>query len=81
MHETEIVEYKKLSDGQFAVKVRCCGDEQHDSWHTVDAKVLLDPAAYVASLSAHRARVATDHQASILAENVLKALVGKKESH
>lgn len=80
-HETEVVAYKKLSDGQFSVCVRCCGDEIHDSWHTVDATIMLDPVKYSASLDAHRDRVATNHEVAIQAEEIAKKLVGQKKAH
>lgn len=53
----------------------------HDSWHTVDAALLLQPEKYEASLAAHRNRIATGHEAAIRAEEKLKALVGHKEKH
>lgn len=80
-HTTEIVAYKKLSDGQFAVCVRCCDDTDHDSWHTVDATTLLDPEKYAASLDAHRDKVATGHAVAVQAEEIAKRLVGEKKSH
>lgn len=80
-HTTEIVAYKKLSDGQFALCVRCCNDTMHDSWHTVDATVMLDPVKYAASLDAHRDKVAASHEVAVQAEEVAKRLIGEKKNH
>ena len=34
-HTAKTIEFKQLSDGALAVRVRCCDDETTDSWHTV----------------------------------------------
>jgi len=34
-HTAAIQEAKQLSDGQVAVRIRCCGDATTDSWHTI----------------------------------------------
>lgn len=74
-HEVHIIDYKKLSE-QFAVCTRCCGDEQHTSWHTMLPSVMIDDAALEASISKHCEHVAQQHEAALQAEVHLKNLVG-----
>lgn len=75
-HTVSIVDYKKLSNGQFAIMTQCCGDAQHTSWHTMDASVIIDDPKYQASIAEHCDMVATHHEAAIVAEQTLKELVG-----
>jgi hypothetical protein len=75
MHKTSIVAYRKLSNGQFAVLVRCCSDAGSDSWLTVAAEVAANPSRLKISLGGHHASVADLHDASQRAEENIKALV------
>lgn len=34
-HNVAVVEKKKISDGSISVRLRCCGDDLTDSWHTL----------------------------------------------
>lgn len=75
-HTVHILEFKKLSDGQFAIKTCCCGNEQHVSWHTMDASVLIDDAKREASITEHCAMMAQHHAAAVTAEAHLEKLAG-----
>lgn len=66
-HQTEIVAFKKLSNGQFSLCLRCCGNPSTDSWHTVAASVMASPKKRKESIKFAKERVAKEH------ENVVKA--------
>jgi hypothetical protein len=66
-HSTEIVEVKKLSNGQVAAKIRCCGDASTDHWHTMAVQVASDPETRKASLDPQRQFVAEQHEHAIKA--------------
>lgn len=34
-HNVAVFEKKKIADGSILVRLRCCGDETSDSWHTL----------------------------------------------
>ena len=78
-HTTEIVAYKKLSNGQYSYCIRCCGNASTDSWHTMDAAT--DPTSRAASISAARVRVATEHEATTQAETEIVEEMGKTAEH
>lgn len=78
-HTTEIVEYRKLSDSEFAVCIACCGEHLH--WHTMHASVVVDPEKKDASILQARELAATNHEAAVKAEEHLKSLVGSKVAH
>lgn len=78
-HTTEIVQYKKLSNGQFSYCVRCCGNQSTDSWHTLDFSG--DPAERARALDAARQRVASEHDAAVKAEAEILEQMGKTEEH
>lgn len=68
-HTTEIIEYRKVSNGQVAARIRCCGNASTDHWHTMAVSVASDPAARAASLGQQRDFVATQHDQAIQAES------------
>ena len=78
-HQTEIVGYKKINNGQFAVCLRCCGNPSTDSWHTMAAAVMASPKARKESIKNARARVAKEHEDALKAEEAAIELMGKKE--
>ena len=78
-HQTEIVGYKKINNGQFAVCIRCCGNASTDSWHTMAANVMADPKKRKDSIKAARARTAKAHGDALKAEEAAIELMGKKE--
>jgi len=71
MHATEIVEVKKLSNGQVAAKIRCCGDASTDHWHTMAVQVASDLDSRKASLDPIRQFVAEQHEHAIKAADGL----------
>jgi hypothetical protein len=75
-HDTKIVEYKKLSDGQFAVSVSCCDEPAQISWLTVDASIVIDPVKFQAALDGHIERVVLAHEGALQADTTLAGLVG-----
>lgn len=80
-HETEIVAYRKVSNGKFAVCIRCCGNAGTDSWHTMASKVLASPKARKESIKNARARVAKEHEDAFKAEEASIELMSTKEEH
>jgi hypothetical protein len=80
-HKTKILEYRKLSDGQFSVLIQCCDDEQHTSWHTMHASVASDDAKRNASIHGHRERIAELHEHAIKAERSLRESIGEEIDH
>lgn len=80
-HKTKILEYRKLSDGQFAVKIQCCDDEQHASWHTMHASVASDDESRLVSIGNHRQRVADLHDHALKAEAAIKQHIGEEIEH
>lgn len=73
-HETKILDYKKLSNGQFSVLIQCCGD--HASWHTMAATVDVEDF-----VSKARARVAAEHEAANVAQQKLEGIVASIQKH
>lgn len=95
-HTTEIVEYKKLSDSEFAVLIRCCDPcaeckdhaeinyqckTCHLHWHTMHSSVVVDPVKMNVSIQWARDLAATNHDASIQAEARIKAMIGNQIQH
>lgn len=80
-HRTEIMEHKQIADGLFAIRVRCCGEEITDSWHTMAPAVINDPVQLAASVQWKHERVAELHQASQIAATQLHAMVGTSVTH
>lgn len=70
-HTTEIVEYKKLSNGLVAALIRCCGNASTDHWHTMAVSVAADPVTRKASIEPKREFVSQQHEQAILAESGL----------
>jgi hypothetical protein len=68
-HTTEIVEYKKISNGQVSCLIRCCGNASTDHWHTMAVSVASDPVARAASLAPQRDFVANQHEQANKAES------------
>lgn len=75
-HTVEIVDYRQLSDGQFAVAIRCCGNKMHTSWHTMVAEVVNDSARMETSILEQFQRVAALHEAALKSHANLQKLVG-----
>lgn len=80
-HTTEIVEVVKLSDGQHAIRVRCCGEASTDSALTVDSVLIQESAKLQAEIAAHRQRVSDLHESHLRAAEHLQGLVGQKVEH
>lgn len=79
MHTTEIIDFKKLSDSEFAVLIKCCDDHLH--WHTMHSSVVNDETKQIASLQWARNIAAENHEAAIQAEAKIKTLIGSKVDH
>ena len=76
-HTTEIVEFKKISNGQFSYLIRCCGDQSTDHWHTLGVNV----ADRIASLQVAREYVAAQHEKSLEITNEAATLAGQTVTH
>lgn len=35
-HNTEVVAWERINNGQHRICVRCCGDKDTDHWHAID---------------------------------------------
>ena len=81
IHTTEIVEFKKLSNGQFAICIRCCGNPSTDSWHTMAADVMATSKKKKESVGLAQKKVAKEHDDAIKAEAAAIELMGAKEEH
>lgn len=79
MHTTEIIKYEKLSNGQFAVIIRCCGNAGTDHPHTLPVSQSAEERAK--SIADQRALVAKQHEDSIQAEAHAMSLIGSVETH
>lgn len=80
-HTTEIVEVVELSDGQHAIRVRCCGDDSTLSSLTVDSKLLAHPETLNREILSHRKRVSDLHDSHLKCAEHLQGLVGQKVEH
>lgn len=80
-HTTEVVEYKKLSNGQFAVIIRCCGNASTDWSHTMAAEVASDSTRRTASLDTARGACSALHQHALDAEAALLSEMGATQDH
>lgn len=61
MHMHRIMEMKTLSDGEIAVRFRCCNEELSDSWLTIHNAHELDEAGIDAVIQAHGETVSARH--------------------
>ena len=61
-HKTEVFGVQHLSDGEIAVKLRCCGDESTDSVHTIEVSGDLAQADLQAWLDGRHAQVQGLHE-------------------
>lgn len=75
-HQVQTIDYKQLSDQQFAICSQCCGEKIYTNWHTMHSQVVSDPDKRAASIAFHQSYVAENHEAGIAAEATIKTLVG-----
>jgi len=80
-HETEIVKFEKLSNGQFSITIRCCGNASTDYTHAMDAGVLANPEKKQNSITDARLRVSMQHDKVQQAEQALIELAGETVKH
>lgn len=80
-HKTEVMEMKQLADGLFAIRVRCCGQDITNSWHTMAPAVINDPVQLAASIEWKHGQVAELHEAAQNATIALQAMVGTSVTH
>jgi hypothetical protein len=78
-HKTEFKGYRKISNGQFAIDIVCCGEHEHP--HTVGSIVMSDPDLLNKSISEAHRIASLDHEAARKLENHLNGLVGKTVEH
>lgn len=76
-HNVQITEFRQVADGLISVAACCCGLQETKSWHTMASEIILDDAAYQASVNAHLQRVAQLHETTNQALAKLPSLVGK----
>lgn len=74
MHKSKVTAVKVLSDGQLAVKVRCCEDESTASWLTVNNTHEHDADSLREIVVAHQLRVEAHHAKRDKAHAFLKSL-------
>lgn len=79
-HNVQITEFRQLADGLVAVAAVCCGQESTKSYHTMASSIVLDDAAYQASVGAHLQRVADLHETTQQALAKLPLLLGKSHA-
>lgn len=77
-HTTEVVSYQKLSNGQAAVVIRCCGNASTDFPHTFS--FTGDAAQRAQNLQSAHGQCAQQHQAQIDSDAGLPALM-EPETH
>ena len=63
-HKTTVVEVKELTDETVSYCVRCCDEEQTDSWCTVNIAALSD-ADVQKTLGEHAHRLIAKHDAKL----------------
>jgi hypothetical protein len=80
-HQTEIVEYKKLSNGQFSFCIRCCGNADTDTRQTMAASIVAVKKQRNALIKKMRMRVSEEHEKSVKAEAAALEVMGEKEEH
>jgi hypothetical protein len=80
-HTTEIIEIVNLSDGQKAIRVRCCADDSTISALTVDSVLIQQPQVLSELIAQHRQAIAQRHEAHLRAGEHLAGLVGQKVEH
>ncbi len=86
-HNVAVVEKKKIADGSISVRLRCCGDESSDSWHTLQLTHearnpdeeggvhACAPEEVQAWLDGRKVVVANLHEAHLQADALLGSLV------
>jgi hypothetical protein len=75
MHDVKIIEKKRLSDGQIAVLIQCCGDSQHQSWHTLEVNLSTTPESITAWAEDRKQHVQTQHALTQAADAHLESLM------
>lgn len=60
-HTVEILEIKEVSDELVSYRLRCCGEELSDTWHTLS--VLIPD--HDGQLESRKAEIAARHQAKV----------------
>jgi hypothetical protein len=80
-HTVEVAAYKKLSNGQVAVCLRCCNSPATDHWHTMGVSVAADPVAREASIGSQRVFVSQQHDDALKAEAAAFAELGTVTTH
>jgi hypothetical protein len=76
VHSVAVTNYKQLADGILAIQVQCCSDPGSLSWLSMASEVAIDPVQRQAAIDFHINRVATLHDATLTALQVLPTLVG-----
>lgn len=79
-HTTEIISAERIH-GHYVVKVRCCGDPETDTQHSMALEVFADETKRVASMEDAHKLCAAHHELSKQADAALLAEVGSKLSH
>lgn len=83
-HISKVVEWREVSNGQIAVKIRCCDDPSTDHWHTMASQVAADNGRLMSSLATAHSLVTDQHDKHTKAKENLKKLVeedGNSDSH
>lgn len=76
-HVTRVVEYKTLSNGQVAVKLRVDADPASDFSMTLTAADFADAPTREAKLTAGKAQAESLYDASLSAESAAASVVGQ----
>lgn len=80
-HTVEVVKYEKLSNGQVAMTLRCCGDQSTDHVHTMAVSVASNVASLKASLDPQRVFLANQHQSALDTQVVAMGEIGNVTTH
>ena len=78
-HTTEVIGYRKISNGQFAIDITCCGVHKHT--HTVIAEAVSTPDKRDSSIEFARNLAAQNHEQAQQAEKHLLEAVGSTKEH
>jgi hypothetical protein len=76
IHQTTITNYRQLADGLVAIQAQCCGDPGSFSWLTMTSEDAADPVKRQSNIDFHLNRIATLHDSTLTALQVLPTLVG-----
>ena len=76
-HASKLIGRKKLTDGQFAVLIRCCGDQTTDSWHTLSVTKDTAKADVTAWIAGRQQHVEDGHAVACAVDTYLGTVISE----